>query len=401
LGIDAASPVLLIKRDDQASPPRRLLERIGRYEMSDDEDEEDNDDSYVDGPSAQLTSFISEQDASFAEEAKKKWAFPSHLDKEWLAFEVWTEPVDDEEDEDEEVSSMAPSQQPISPPQPASVSSLIPGFTKLLRTSRQTTPTSQALIPSQKSQTHPPSSPPVLDSSPPEHDADNNNVQLSSINVKSSLSLLECLLRLTGLQNYQQASHLSVHDELLNLFLSDSYGDEKGRRRERVDARRKIGFDPFGTPANPRRTVGFDESQTGYDDEGQDDVYDDDDRDDDNDKNDHKYDPMSQSNHGGGGASGDNNAGGLVNRYDWSSPQTHSARSRNQNHAGSRGGGDLSFARSSPAGGGPLFMSTPPRVRREGGGGGGRRSASGSESRSGSGASVKTSIASPYMFSPL
>jgi hypothetical protein len=40
--------------------------------------------------------------------------------------------------------------------------------------------------------------------------------------VRTSLSLLEMLIRLTALQQFQQASHLAIPDELLTFFLEES-----------------------------------------------------------------------------------------------------------------------------------------------------------------------------------
>ncbi|KAJ6188424.1 hypothetical protein N7519_003332 [Penicillium mononematosum] len=69
-------------------------------------------------------------------------------------------------------------------------------------------------------------------------------------NIRTSLSLLETLLRLTSLQQFQQQSHLSISDELLNFFLEESSttgagGDEQHRQRLRSEARRRVGWDPY------------------------------------------------------------------------------------------------------------------------------------------------------------
>ncbi|KAK6537301.1 hypothetical protein TWF694_011493 [Orbilia ellipsospora] len=243
LGIDSVTPVLLVKRNPLAEPPRRLLDRIGRYERDDEDDFSD-----ADGPSAQLNQNLLDFADSHPETNSKKWEFPEHLDKEWLAFELWQEPIDEDddedEDEDESVTSDGKNQNQTAS---YSIASLIPGFSNMLRGKQQTPPvkSTSTAVSIRK--------PNVLMEQP------SSGIQrgISGLtNTKlESLSLLECLLRLTGLQNYQQTSHLFVHDELLNLFLSDAYSDEKGRRKERAAAKKKIGFDPFGTPAVPRRGV--------------------------------------------------------------------------------------------------------------------------------------------------
>lgn len=76
--------------------------------------------------------------------------------------------------------------------------------------------------------------------------------------IRTSLSLLEMLLRLTSLQQFQQQSHLSISDELLNFFLEESSstgagGDEQHRQHLRSEARRKVGWDPYDeSPVKPR-----------------------------------------------------------------------------------------------------------------------------------------------------
>lgn len=77
--------------------------------------------------------------------------------------------------------------------------------------------------------------------------------------IRTSLSLLEMLVRLTSLQQFQQASHLAINDELLNFFLEESSttgaaaGDTDQRKRVRMEARQKVGFDPYNESPIKRR----------------------------------------------------------------------------------------------------------------------------------------------------
>ena len=226
LGIDeSSSPVLLIKRDLKATPPRKLLDRAARYEYDEDYDKEAEGVGYsLDGG-----------DENDCEQLHidEKWDLPKHLDPEWFAFEVWTEPLDDGQSvDDPEESDAEPDRArgSLTHPSQRIRDPLGAGFAELkLRSLKGTR-------------------------SPTPHGDENSlitTLPLSSAAVQSNLSLLECLLRLTSLQNYQQASHLTVHDELLNLFLSDAnswLGSRESREREREDARKRIGFDPFGSP---------------------------------------------------------------------------------------------------------------------------------------------------------
>ena len=67
--------------------------------------------------------------------------------------------------------------------------------------------------------------------------------------IVSSLSLLEMLIRITSLQEYQQISHLAIQDEMLMFFLEESattglpQGEERWKLRQ--ETRRRVGFDPF------------------------------------------------------------------------------------------------------------------------------------------------------------
>ena len=225
LGIDeSSSPVLLVKRDLKATPPRKLLDRAARYEYEEDYDEEAEGVGYsLDGGGGN----------DIERPQIDEWNLPKHLDPEWFAFEVWTEPLDDDQsvgDPEESEAEPDGARGSLTHPPQRIRDPLGAGFAEL------------NLLPSEGTR------------SPLSHDNGNSLVTTlppSSTAVRSNLSLLECLLRLTSLQNYQQASHLTVHDELLNLFLSDAnswLGSRESREREREDARRRIGFDPFGSP---------------------------------------------------------------------------------------------------------------------------------------------------------
>ncbi|KAF8465907.1 RanGTP-binding protein-domain-containing protein [Kalaharituber pfeilii] len=226
LGIDeASSPILLIKRDLGATPPRKLLDRASRYDYESDEGDDEDAGYSLDGGEGN-------DNEPSAEEGE--WDLPKHLDQEWFAFEVWTEPQDDDQSVDEESDTETQAEERNSgskygPVEGVNMHPLATNFSEL------TIHSPGALRPDVSSRS--------LVSALPS----------TSVTVKSNLSLLECLLRLASLQNYQQASHLAVHDELLNLFLSDAsswLGSQESRERERENARKRIGFDPFGSPTS-------------------------------------------------------------------------------------------------------------------------------------------------------
>jgi len=217
LGIeDSNSPILLIKRDLNAAPPRKLVDRAEQYEYGDSDSEGEYPLDMREGDSRGLE----------PQELPEEYELPHHLDAEWLAFEVFTEP---EPDFDDAASEYSDAEESLSTTGSSPLGSVADPNTSL----------AQTLSNIELNVSERPSSP----------------TPYVSPNVKSTLSILECLLRLTILQNYQQTSHLSVHDELLNLFLSDSAwgGTRESRRQERENARRRIGFDPFGSPTKPAK----------------------------------------------------------------------------------------------------------------------------------------------------
>ena len=66
--------------------------------------------------------------------------------------------------------------------------------------------------------------------------------------VMSSLSLLEMLIRLTSLQEFQQTSHLSIPDHILAFFLEETSTTGlrgEARWKAKQAAKHRMGFDPF------------------------------------------------------------------------------------------------------------------------------------------------------------
>lgn len=266
------SPVLLLKRDLNAIPPRRMMERFSHDQPEDHEDDTFNEDNHQSTPNDHdRYQHQSEIDAQLEREHRSSslvrlsspslvplpssspplpdihnhWRIPADLDPEWLAFQVYTSAPDSDSDsisDSEAVSS-----------QPARAPSLDPSLTTALthlNIARTPSPTAHATSPPHlafSQSTHPavttPNPPPPF--LPPIH---------------TSLSLLEILLRLSSLQQFQQQPHLAITDELLNFFLSDANAsttgagpDSQQRKRLRGEARRKVGFDPYDESPVKRR----------------------------------------------------------------------------------------------------------------------------------------------------
>ncbi|KAH0350465.1 Ran-binding-domain-containing protein, partial [Aureobasidium melanogenum] len=249
------NPILLLKRDIHAEPPRRMMERRYTEEQDyyDDEEQDerpqtqDSDDTDLDEQAqinAQILRDSTPQPQAEREETTTRndpdahWRLPPDLDPEWIAFEVYTEePPSDDEDEDEDVSTP----DPITTPRPRQASldpELTDGLSSLKLKSSSSSPV--------------PNSPSDQQLAPP------TSIPTPQTTIRTSLSLLEMLIRLTALQQFRQSSHLTIEDELLNFFLEDSATTGAGsnaeyRQRVRRDARRRVGFDPYDESPIKRR----------------------------------------------------------------------------------------------------------------------------------------------------
>ncbi|PYH91952.1 RanGTP-binding protein [Aspergillus ellipticus CBS 707.79] len=236
------NPVLLLKRDVNAIPPRRMVERDESHlDYASDEPQEDDEEEF-DELQAQLDAQLNDPHAQSTSSFDKnsipeEWRLPKDLDPEWIAFEVYNE--------DEESDSESEADNPNSASEEGSIDPEMMAELSLRSADKSPTPTpskhrgTSHLTPSQRIST-----------------ATVSNPHFN--NIRTSLSLLETLLRLTSLQQFQQQSHLSISDELLNFFLEESSttgagGDEQHRQRLRADARRRVGWDPYDESPVKRR----------------------------------------------------------------------------------------------------------------------------------------------------
>lgn len=229
IGSDAENnhPVLLIKRDLNAIPPRRTVD--AEIPVGGEAQE-------AEGPV--IHESIEQKYAAdgFQEEKHDPWRLPPSLDPEWVAFEVYTEPeASDSESEFDAQDITSQSTLPHSP----SPSNLVDSLSNMhINPSPSIQAPNQYVSPSKNLPTS--QQPPWANQ------------------IRTSLSLLELLLRLTSLQQFQQQRHLSITDELLNFFLEESAstgagGDEHYRQTLRADARRRVGWDPYDESPVKRR----------------------------------------------------------------------------------------------------------------------------------------------------
>lgn len=238
------NPVLLLKRDINADPPRRMLQRSRSEDRFHFTNDDSSDEEY------------SEIDIGFKcdssphdhppDNGRQDWRLPSGLDLEWMAFEVYSEEVDSDSDDfdtpETHLSSSAASNV-NSPPEPQITSAL--SKVSLQPIFATPSPTRSSLEPHVGTA--------GLQLSPNKR---------STPTVKTSLSLLEMLMKLAALQQFRQESHLAIEDELLNFFLEDSAtagagADKTKRRRMRHDAVKQVGFDPYDESPIKRRNEAY------------------------------------------------------------------------------------------------------------------------------------------------
>ena len=240
------APVLLLKRDPTAVPPRRMMERL------DDENDQDLEGIDSTGSLIERNGHIENQTPLTSQEgvehnnssesdnfqhighARDPWRLPSDLDPEWIAFEVYTEAEDSDSESELENPPTSTRDSAYLSARESKVTSAISHLA--IDSSLPSSPTPQSQTPQNQQQSWP--------SLPP---------------IRTSLSLLETLLRLLSLQQFQQTPHLSIPDELLTFFLSESAttgaasNDAQQRKQIREEARRRVGFDPYDESPIKRR----------------------------------------------------------------------------------------------------------------------------------------------------
>ncbi|KAL2149368.1 hypothetical protein VTH82DRAFT_8716 [Thermothelomyces myriococcoides] len=251
------NPVLLLKRDINAKCPIRMRQEW--FEEPEPEKETESPPSTADDSSeSDEQEDINRQLWEESEHSPKSWAsqdgarstyLPAHLDPEWLALEVYTEEDDrdDEEDEEEEEEEDTRSK---SGARQRTLSGIAQtsgdGHSQDSKVLAQLEHFSiGAGSPAQDLG----SQPAVCIQKPGVVDAAASYVARSPFgSIISSLSLLEMLIRLTSLQEFQQVSHLAIPDHILMFFLEETsttglHGEAQWRARS--DAKRRMGFDPY------------------------------------------------------------------------------------------------------------------------------------------------------------
>ncbi|KAG8671475.1 Ran-specific GTPase-activating protein 30 [Fusarium poae] len=245
-------PVLLLKRDVQVGPSRSERDDINGF--IEELDRESNgvvlDLTSKDGDQADidkqlLGEFVrpAAEDSNVNVPPSKdyfKWKFPAHLDPEWMALEVYEEQEDDDDPEEEDDNDSLDSAR-LDQPKVISKSST-PRRGRRSLDSRVVDQIKRLSLSSPEKM----SSLQAAMSSPTETE---DFVARSPFGgITTSLSLMEMLIRLASLQEFQQTSHLSIPDHILTFFLEETsttglVGETQWRARS--EAKRRMGFDPY------------------------------------------------------------------------------------------------------------------------------------------------------------
>lgn len=284
-----SNPVLLLKRDATAPTPVELNAELmttsksmgtaaGAIEDTDSitSDEQDEIDRQL-REESQAPDEPKESSSAPEKQPQHPLALhlPAHLDHEWLALEVFEEDDDDDDDtessdgaedeiaaiEDSKFAALRSAKQSTpssrSPSMDANLLAQVKTLSLRSSTDLTTTTTTTTRTPPNRSSTNnniaspsPPHSSSQIRRTPTGNNFNNTRPAASSPfgTITSSLSLMEMLIRLTSLQEFQQAAHLSIPDYILSFFLDETSttglrGEERWRARD--EAKRRVGFDPY------------------------------------------------------------------------------------------------------------------------------------------------------------
>lgn len=261
------NPVLLLKRDAQAASPSQLREEweeescsVRREDAAGSEasDTDDGDQSDIDRQLFEENKVLDtpQEDAASIQD-KRKWEFPQHVDQEWFALEVFVEDEEDDfddenDDDDSEDRRSEAAEGDGTPSKQLAVmkvrlahgrsSSVDINLLEQIRNISIRSPmrASPQIYKSQQGD---------MDKATSITDSPESFVARSPFGaITSSLSLMEMLIRLTSLQEFQQTSHLAIPDYILTFFLEETsttglQGEQRWKTRN--EAKKRVGFDPY------------------------------------------------------------------------------------------------------------------------------------------------------------
>ncbi|KAI1769338.1 Ran-binding-domain-containing protein [Hypoxylon sp. FL1150] len=229
----SSNPVLLIKRDVRATPPTtnqsaeadrgdqpRLIENVEDSIISDSTLSQGDSQDEIDCQLLQECN-AAENPIPVAESAQPRtnnsWKLPRDLDPEWIALEVF-------ETDDENDSDTSDEDQPTPGEEEEEDREAL--TRRLKRMSRPSVDCNLATQLNRMGIASSSSRPPSRDFGtliPNSASFDEELLERSPFGaIHTSLSLLEMLLRLTSLQEFEQNTHLSIPDHVLRFYLDES-----------------------------------------------------------------------------------------------------------------------------------------------------------------------------------
>ncbi|KAL1902023.1 Ran-specific GTPase-activating protein 30 [Ceratocystis pirilliformis] len=278
-------PVLLLKRDTKAqSTESRVLDhskwsfgekaQAKRDSCNMDLSVQHREQGTIDmADDLQLDLQIRNEASLCHNKSRAEFCFPPHLDPEWIALEVFEDGAEGGEDEEDEAEGADkgdeddeedPDASDSSSQSQKSLEKVLPrGSSFLCKLKNMSLAANLPGAKTHNSQSQVSSVPaqqqravrlqPTPSPQPPPQPKD--LVSGGPFNaIKTSLSLMEMLIRLAGLQEFQQMCHLSIPDHLLTFFLEQSSTTGLtglNQQKVREEARRRVGFDPYtDTPTN-------------------------------------------------------------------------------------------------------------------------------------------------------
>ncbi|KAI2469607.1 Ran-binding-domain-containing protein [Annulohypoxylon bovei var. microspora] len=224
----SSNPVLLLKRDAKAVPVNKEMPtnagQMDRQGLIQGVDESIRSDSTLEADSQDESNYQLQLQLQLESEnirpteTASSWRFPQDLDPEWIALEVFDtndDSTDATDDEDEPTPEEEEDPDVPNPPHPRRIkythrpsvdSNLVSQLNRmsLASSSRPSSRNSGAL---------------VTDAGALDEDLLGRSPFGA---IQTSLSLLEMLLRLTSLQEFEQTTHLAIPDHVLRFYLDES-----------------------------------------------------------------------------------------------------------------------------------------------------------------------------------
>lgn len=245
---DGKTPVLLLKRDVEASPPSLEVANTPEYSPDDSRYERpDMIETEVDNAQAEIDQQLLEE--SIVEQPSSSHVrsngFPKHLDPEWIAMQMFEEDVDiDGSSTGEDDPGFIEGNRTLSPTSlPAAVNARRPLDSQLTLEAQIKNLSLRSA--SGEGMVNPISGEEAAARQPV---AENMVARSPFGAITTSLSLIEMLIRLASLQEFQQASHLSIPDHTLTFFLEETSTTGlvgEAQWKARAEAKRRVGFDPY------------------------------------------------------------------------------------------------------------------------------------------------------------